>query len=441
MMDSRRTKRPERSGPLRRLGSIGSRLLANRAFLRVFSVFAAVAVWCFMVASDGTLTRHKTFLAAPVTVSGESALLTRGFIVTDDLTKILPTVDMTVEVAQNNYDRVTASSYNPHIELTQISGEGEFELPIIPTSQVYGQVISCVPSSVTVHAERYVTRRVPVVVTQEGNLADGLYLASAEADPATLVVSGPQSVVSRVMRAAVKLDRASLSAERMSDRMALDFILQDATGLEVVSDKLNVTNQSVVTRSVMVDVSMVPMKRVPVDVSGLVAGEPAEGYEVIDTWATEETLEVAAESEVLDAISVIGVDAPLDVTGADATVNGYVRLKTLSSVVNRLPAQLGVTAVIEEQETQRTFRNVPILIEGLTDDLSASLSQSKTTVQVTGGYSFIRGLTQDDIQLYVDVAGLSVGRHTLAVQIRIDNAQPFTCALGAPEVTLQLRTR
>ena len=56
MMDSRRTKKPERRGPLRRLGGIGSRLLSNRAFLRVFSVFAAVAVWFFMVASDGTLT-------------------------------------------------------------------------------------------------------------------------------------------------------------------------------------------------------------------------------------------------------------------------------------------------------------------------------------------------------------------------------------------------
>ena len=52
-----------------------------------------------------------------------------------------------------------------------------------------------------------------------------------------------------------------------------------------------------------------------------------------------------------------------------------------------------------------------------------------------------KGLTQEDIQLYVDAAGLSTGKHTLAVQIRIDNAEPFTCALGAPEVTLQLRTR
>lgn len=441
MMDNRRTRKPERRGVLARISRIWRELLTNRAFLRVFSVLSAVAVWFFMVASDGTLTRYKTFTDASVGVSGESALLTRGYIVTDDLTSILPKVDMTVEVTQSNYDRVTASSYNPHIELTQITGEGEFELPIVPTSQVYGQVVSCTPSTVTVHAERYVTRRVPVMVMPDGMLAEGLYLASAEADPATLVVSGPQSDVSRVMRVAVKLDRSTLSAERMSDRMSMNFTLQDATGETVLSDKLSVTNQSVVTQSVMVDVEMVPMKRVPVDATGLVTGEPAEGYELIDVWAVEDALDVAAESEVLDTISVIDIDSPLDITGANSTKNGYVRLRQLSSVTNRLPTQMGVTAVIEEREIQRSFRNVPIWTEGLTDDLSASLSQSKTTVQLTGGYAFIQGLTQEDIQLYVDAAGLSTGKHTLAVQIRIDNAEPFTCALGAPEVTLQLRTR
>ena len=183
------------------------------------------------------------------------------------------------------------------------------------------------------------------------------------------------------------------------------------------------------------------MKRVPVDTAALVTGEPAEGYELVEAWAAEEALDVAAESEILDAVTVIGVDTPLDITGADATMNGYVRLRQLSSLANRLPAQLGATAVIQEKQTERTFRNVPIQAEGVTDDLSVSLSQSKTTVQITGGYAFIQSLTAESLQLYVDVSGLSEGRYTLAVQVRVDNAEPFTCALGAPEVTATLRAR
>ena len=441
MMDSKRTKKPERGGPVAVLRRVGGQLLSSKAFLRVFSVVAALVVWLFMMASDGTLTRRKTFTNAAVSVSGESALLTRGYIVTDNLNAILPTVNMTVEVTQNNYDRANAASYNPHIELTHITGEGEFELPIIPTSQVYGQMISCEPSTVTVHAERYVTRRVPVVVTPYGSLPKGLYLVSVEADPATLVVSGPQSTVADVTRVSVGLDLSTLTADRLTDRLSMDFSLQNAAGETVTSDKMSVTNQSVVTHSVMVDVSMVPMKRVPIDTAALVTGEPAEGYELVEAWAAEDTLDVAADQEILDAVTVIGIDSPLDITGADATMNGYVRLRQLTSVANRLPSQLGVTAVIKERETERTFRNVPILVEGLTDDFTATLSLSRTTAQITGGYAFIQSLTAESLQLYVDVAGLSEGKYTLAVQVRVDNAEPFSCALSAPEITVQLRTR
>ena len=441
MMDSRRTRKPDRKGALSALRARASRLLSNRVFLLVFSLLAAVAVWVFMMASDGSLTRRKVFENVPVSVSGESALLSRGFIVTDDFGAVLPTAVMTVEVTQSNYDRASASSYNPHVELTQITKEGTYELPIVFSSQVYGQVVSCEPPSVTLHAERYVTRRIPVTVTAEGRLADGLYLVSAEADPATLVVSGPQSEVTRVMRAAVRLDRASLSGERLNDRMSLGFTLEDAAGEAVPQGKITITNQSVVTSAVMVDAVLTPAKEVPLDADALVTGTPAEGYALVEVWPAEDTLTVAADEETLAAVTVIPVETPLDLGGADDTVTGYVRLRAPAGIQNRIPAQMAVTAVIEEQETERTFRNVTIRVEGADEALGATLSQSRTNAQLRGGYAFIRGLSAEDVCLYVDANGLGAGKHVLPVQVRIDNAQPFTCALGSPQVTLTLRER
>ena len=54
---------------------------------------------------------------------------------------------------------------------------------------------------------------------------------------------------------------------------------------------------------------------------------------------------------------------------------------------------------------------------------------------------FIEGLTAADVHLFVDVSGLTEGVYTLPVQIHIDNAPEFTCALGSPEVTVTLRAR
>lgn len=59
-------------------------------------------------------------------------------------------------------------------------------------------------------------------------------------------------------------------------------------------------------------------------------------------------------------------------------------------------------------------------------------------MQLTGAYSFIDALSREDVRLFVDASGLDEGRHTLPVQIGIDNAQEFTCALSVPEVTVTL---
>ena len=420
-----------------------SMLSGNRIFLRVISVLIAVIVWCVMVASEGKLTRRKQFSDVALAVTGEQALLSKGFIVMDDLTEILPTVDMMVEVTQTNYDRANATSYNPHLDLSVITSEGEAEVPVAFSSQIYGKVSSCTPASVKLNVERYITRRIPVSVSKTGVLNAGLYLNKYDPDPYTLVVSGPQSLVSQVARAAVLLDQSTLSADRMSDRMSLPFELQDSSGAVIASDKINVTNQSVVVRGVTVNTELVPMKRVPVETAGLITGEPAEGYEVTDVWAKQESINIAASQTVLDSLSSVPVDVPLDITGKKAQVTGVVRLKTITSAVNSadIPTQISVTAEIREKQIERTFRNVSIIAEGMSDSQQVSLSHKTTTVQLKGGYAFIQSLSASDILLYVDVRGMSAGSHKLPVQVRIDNASEFTCALNVPEINVNIREK
>ena len=77
-------------------------------------------------------------------------------------------------------------------------------------------------------------------------------------------------------------------------------------------------------------------------------------------------------------------------------------------------------------------------MEGVEEGLSAKLSARQSTVQLTGAYSFIDAIAREDVQLFVDVSGLDEGTHTLPVQIDIDNAPEYTCALSVPEVTVTL---
>ena len=441
MMNSRPTKRPDAPrGPFRELRRGISRIIGSRAFLLALSLLTAIVFWSVLVASDGTLTRQKTFQNVAVSVTGESALKSRGYIVMDDLESLLSGVKMTVEVTQSNYSRVSGTAYNPHIDLTQVKGEGENALSVTFSSLLYGPVVSCEPSGVTVNVERYITRRVPVVLETAG-APEGYYLDSAKTDPAMLSVSGPQSLVSRVARAVATLDAGALSGERRSDRTAVPIRLQDASGATVTSDLIEITNQTVLTDTVVVETELVPMREVPLSASSMVTGEPAEGYVLEGIELSQDSLQVAAADELLSTITELTTDQPLSIEGATQDVTGSVRLRRPAGIENTLPYDVTVTARIEETSAQRTLRQVQVEVDGLDDGLRASLSREKQTVQLTGPYTFINALAQSDVRLFVDLNGLTEGTHVVPVQILIDNAPEFSCALSSPEVTVTIRAR
>ena len=438
MMNSRPTKKPETRGPFKGLRKGMSRLVSSNAFLLAASFIAALLTWGVLVASDGSLYREKTISGAAVGVSGEATLRSRGFIVMDDIKSLIPGVKMTVEVTQNNYNRVTGTSFNPHVDLADITGVGENELKVEFGSTAYGRVLSCEPQSVKVNVERYVTRRIPVLLTTYGQTPEGYYMESAKSDPSSLSVSGPQSIVSIISRVVAKVDLSQLSGERMTDRIAVPIELQTTAGDVVVSDKVSVTNQSVITDSVIVDIELLPMKNVPLALDNFIVGEPAKGYEVVGVEASSPWLAVAAKQEVLDALEVFTTDSPLDITGASQDMTGTIRLKRPSGMENSVPYDVSITAKIREKQIDRTFYAVDVDIVGADAQMNASLSRRQMTAQLTGGYNFISALEKSDIRLFVDADGLAEGEYVLPVQIHIDNAPEFACALSAPEIMVTL---
>jgi len=441
MMNSRPTKKPEARGPFKNLRKGLGRMLSSNVFLLIVSFMAALLTWSILVASDGTLTRDKTITGVPVSVSGESALRTRGYIVMDDIKTLLPSVKMNVEVTQSNYSRVTGPSFNPHIDLSDVTGVGENELKVSFGSTIYGRVISCEPESIKVNVERYVTRRVPVLLLAKGELPEGFYLDSAKSDPSSLSVSGPQSIVSTIARVVARIDLSSLSVEHMTDRIAVPIELQTTAGEVVASDKIQVTNQSVMTNTVTAEIELMPVKNVPLRLDAFTVGKPAEGYELYEVEAADDHLPVAARQEMLDALEYLTTDNPISIEGATQDVAGMVRIKRPSGIENSVPYDVSVTAKIREMEIERSFRSVAVEATGVDETLRAALDKKQLTVQLRGGYGFINSLKKEDIHLFVDAAGLTEGEHLLPVQIDIDNAPEFSCALSAPEILVTLKAK
>ena len=214
---------------------------------KLLALLLAIILWGGLITQDPTLTREKHFSSVSVSVSGEESVKRNGFIVTSDLTSLLGDVSLTADVPQMQYANAKATNYNVRIDLSRISAAGKQEIRILSTnSSTYGTVSSIQPSTVTIDVEEYITRfRIPVSVQTVGSAPEGYYAGAATLDPPTVTISGPKSMVDKIVRAEVVLELNNLPQREGTIRKALAYTLLDENNNAIESDLLEVTSESV----------------------------------------------------------------------------------------------------------------------------------------------------------------------------------------------------
>lgn len=391
---------------------------------KLLALFLALCLWAGLITQDKTLTRERVFYDVPVTISGSDTLRRNsGLIVVSGLDDEALTVRMRVEVPQGEYNTVTASNYNPRVELSRIKETGEQTLRIATSStSTYGSVTSIWPDTVTVVVDEYVTNyRVPVVINISGEYPEGYRGGTASADPSTVTISGPKSVVDRIARVYVDYDLGRLISRAGRVRSALPMRFVDADGETIESDLLEVTSADVVLRSIIVDQVLYSTRTLSLSAQDLVQGQPAEGYRVVSTGVSPSSILAAGEEDALDLLDELYLESPVDVSGATESFTATVKVRKPGDI-NYLSAETVTVAVqIEPVEISRTFDSVKLFARGLTDGLSASLSQKTLNVVLTGPQLTLQSLRAANVTAWVDASGLTAGEYVLPVQVRIEN--------------------
>lgn len=415
------------------------RVIRRHPFMKLAALLLAIVFWVVVIASDPSLLIEKTFTDAVVTVQGLETLRSRGYTVMRDLENEVITVRFRAEVTQGNYDRATASSFLPRLDLSQIMGPGKQRVYFTAGSSLYGEVVSFEPAYLELEVEPYTSRsRVPVVTVQTGENEEGLWLASVSTDPSSVTVSGPKSLVDDVRRAAVTIPLDGLSSERLYDSLSSVIELQDAQGNAIVSPLLRITNESITVDSVRVDVHVYPTKQVPVSVESAVTGVPAHGYTLGEVRVTPQTVLVAGDAEVLASLDVLHVASPLDVSGQSVSQLGSSALSDVETLVYRAAEDVIIEAQIVQAEHVHTYQDLEITVMNLDPSLTAKLSRSSMSAVLSGQYEDVEGLTADDIHLYVDAQGLGEGVYMADVLCRVDGTQTYTFTPESAQVTLTL---
>ena len=238
---------------------------------------------------------------------------------------MLSNVTVSAAVPQKQYDAAETSAYNLRVDLTRINGTGEQELRILSTaSSTYGKVVSTVPSTVTVQVEEYFVRqRIPVQVDVTGDYKNGWYgdwyMPSPSVDPVLVAVNGPRDIVNTISRAKATLNPENIEWAEGTMQTTSEIRLYNRSGEEVSSPLINITTESVIIDTVLVECSILPTKsfniRNLIETQGMVK----DGYRVSSVKVSPETIRVAARNEVLEQMDDIAMDRNINLQDLSET--------------------------------------------------------------------------------------------------------------------------
>lgn len=282
-------------------------------------------------------------------------------------------------------------------------------VPIKIRSNRYSDKITNIKSSidnVQLNIEEEKTVRLVLKTSTVGTPAEGYLVGNSTADQNLLVVSGPESVVSRISRAAAEVDVSGFTSNIAT---YAEVKLYDSEGEEVTEKTLK-KNYS----SVRVNVEILATKEVPLRFS--VMGEPAEGYAVSgEVTSTMDTVLISGNGNVLNGINSIEIpQEALDVSNQSENLVVYLDIQDYlpaytSLAESEFDGRVTVTVPIQKTITREyEVDGSKIRILNIPEDFEASVREDDEVmmVNVTGLLADMEAIKDVELIGYIDIAKL-----------------------------------
>ncbi len=408
------------------------RLLRHNLLWKLLALVLAITLWAGLITQDPTLTRERVFTDVPVTVMGADTLQRNGMVVLTNFNAEPLTVRLRADVPQREYNTVSASNFNPRIDLSKITSPGPQTLRITTTSTTtYGTAQELTPESIDVVVEKYITNyRVPVVIERSGQFPKGFYGSSSTLDPSAVTVSGPESIVDSIARVVVDFDVSRLPAQAGLTRTAVPMRFEDIDGNPVDSKLVDVTSAGVLLRSVVVEQTLYATKTLPVSSLVLTTGTPAPGFEVRSVTATPNILVAAGDEVGLGALDSLFLDHSVDVTDKSESFSTEVNIRKPSELVYLSADSVTLYVEVAPVIASRDFESIPLHFQDKTDKRNVDCSLKTVFVTLTGPKTLLDGLKPSALSAYVDVSDFNPGAYEHPILLNIDGVDEKQFSYG-----------
>lgn len=404
--------------------------MKNKFVVALASIVFALLLWTYVITVVNPES-EETYHNIPVIFEGEALMAERNLMVVDGLQQ---SITMTLSGNRSDLNNLKSSDITIKVDLSKVSEAGDLRLSYTYSfpGNIAANALEALhrPDHIEVTVERRLTKELDINVVFEGKVADDYiaYKDGMELSQSRITVTGPESVVSRIAEARLKVD---LNGRSESFSEELRYQLLDAQG-QPVDSAMVVTNAGEIT----LRMSIFRIKEVPLVLTFVAGG-----------GATEETCKVTINPQT---IQIAGGEAALE--GLNEINLGTVELAEITSITELtfpivLPANVtNLTGVTEAKVnlqfpmlSKKTFTVTNFVALNVPQELEAEILTQQMEITVRGRVSLVAKMTGDDITVYVDFAGEQIGSFTTAAQIVMAGEFAEVGAIGDYSVSATLR--
>ncbi len=398
--------------------------LTTNLGLKIMAFIFSAFLWLIVVNLDNPV-GSQTFSGIPVTIVNEDIITSAG-----DVYQVIGEDSVSVVVYANRETRqkLTADDIIATADIAEMDTSTGLVPVTITIPEYIGQYESAeaVPRNLRIQREKSGRKVLPLTAETGGDVGDGYIMGEVTVDPENVTITGAESLLDQIYRAAAKVDIDGIS---QSEELQAALVLYDVNGNELSQNQLE---NNLGENGLTVSIEILRQKSVPVVVAG-VSGRPAEGYqytgytvepESVQIYGSDEDLEDVEEISIpASAISVSGAEDPVE-QAVDITLylpDGVRLVDTNSSTVN-------ITALVEEEGTRTiTLLVSSIRLNNLVNSLQANYEpDAEISLRFSGDQAALETLDISNA-VSVDLSGyMRPGTYEIPVYVNVPDGITLT---------------
>ena len=382
-------------------------LLVHNWPLKLAAVGLATLLYGGLVVSQSTRTLPN--IVIPIETVGQPA---DSFL----LTSIDPVTE--IRYFASSDIRPLPSDFAASVDLSAIQpGSGPQRVPVrVVSIDTRIRIVGVQPDEVTVNLDR-VGRKTVGVVIEHAPAPNGLELGEEAAEPDTVEVFGPASVIDRVVaaRASVIIQVSGIDVDQDVELVAIDEL----------GEAVPQVNLAPRTSHVIIPVFSDRETRT-LPINPVVTGDPAAGFEIASVTVDPPVMLVEGDADQLAELVRVDTD-PIPMTGVSSDRTVTVGLDLPTGVLAVGEDRVQVTVAIRPVTATRSF-SAGFRLIGAGRGLSYAVDADRILVTIGGSVADLDRLSGTAIVVDIDVAGLQPGVEIITVTMDLPTGTTLVSA-------------